>query len=150
MKIDEQTYYEMLNTGINVPYEIGGLLGGTDGVISTYCIDMGVAHGKTCYYPDVEYLNNILEKWTHKGVSLYGFFHTHILGRSELSPGDEEYALSVLKAMPQGIRSLLFPIVIPGAEMVLYRGDLVDNEITFSHEEVILVNIKKENYYGKI
>lgn len=149
MKIKEQVYLDILNSNIGVSNESGGLLGGRKGIIDRYCIDLGIKSGKTCYYPDVVYLNNVLLEWKREGVTLYGFFHTHTLGRTELSPGDKAYAYAVLKAMPTEIKSLLFPVVIPGVEMVLYRGELVDNEIVFSHEDTMLVKIEKENYYGK-
>lgn len=149
MKIEEQVYFEILNSNIGMSNESGGLLGGSEGIIERFCIDLGNTSGKTCYYPDVVYLNNVLLEWKREGVTLYGFFHTHTLGRTELSPGDKAYAYAVLKAMPTEIKSLLFPIVIPGTEMVLYRGKLVDNEIVFLREDAILVKIKKENCYGK-
>lgn len=149
MKIEEQVYFEILNSNIGMSNESGGLLGGRDGIIDRYCIDIGIKSGKTCYYPDVVYLNNVLSEWKREGITLYGFFHTHTLGRTDLSSGDKAYADTVIKAMPSEIDSLLFPIVIPGTEMVLYRGKLVDNEIVFSHEDAVLVKIKKENCYGK-
>ena len=74
MNILEQVYNEIVNSNMGVPYESGGLLGGNNGVISRYCIDAGIVHGQTCYYPNVKYLNGVLSDWMSEGVSFYGFF----------------------------------------------------------------------------
>lgn len=143
MKIEEQVYYEILNSNISLPYESGGLLGGSDNIVSKYCIDVGTAHGETYYCPDVAHLNYVIREWIDDGVTLYGFFHTHPLGNPNMSCGDKEYALSILRAMSPKTKKLLFPVVIPGVDIIFYRGELIDNEIVFSRENTILVKIKK-------
>lgn len=139
MKIKESVYRRVLNEIPCVPPESGGVLGGTDDIISVYCFDMGIKSGEMFYWPDVKFLNAVLRDWHYQGIQFYGIFHSHIEGGGALSEADMRYAMRILSSLPDKNGSLLFPVVIPRKQILFYRGKVVDNKLMISEEIVTCI-----------
>ena len=91
------------------------------------------------YWPDVKFLNEVLHNWNYQGIRFYGIFHSHIEGGNALSEADMRYAIRILGSLPDKNGSLLFPIVIPGKQILFYRGKVVDNKLMLSKENVTCI-----------
>ena len=132
MNISRNIYRHILCSVPSVPPEIGGILGGIDGVISECQIDVGSSAGCGCFYtPNVDFLNCVINKWQMDGILFKGIFHTHFFGVQTLSDGDTAYINAIMQAMPTYITELYFPIVVlPEKRIVPYlatrNGDVVD------------------------
>ena len=79
-------------------YETGGILGtNVKGVITTFCFDKiqnPILHE---YYPNTEYLNDIINKeWRKINVKFIGFVHSH-LNNDKISEQDVIYSREILK-----------------------------------------------------
>lgn len=123
-----------------VPPETGGILGGSEDIISVYAVDDGI---KTIeqydhYFPDTDRLNCIIQNWSKNGIDFYGIFHTHFPGGVTLSNGDKKYITRIMNSMPQQIHHLYFPILLP-KETVVYRADRVDGQIQIVGDDIEIV-----------
>ena len=59
------------------PPEIGGILGGKNGVVTCHVLDYGKTGGSPCSYtPNIAYLNRKIEEWFKDGIEFMGIFHT--------------------------------------------------------------------------
>jgi hypothetical protein len=86
------------------PPEIGGILGGKNGVVTCHVLDYGKTGGSPCSYtPNIAYLNRKIEEWFKDGIEFMGIFHVHFGGAESLSPGDKLYIGQILEAMPEEI-----------------------------------------------
>ena len=122
------------------PPERGGILGGQDGVISTYAIDDGL-QGFDCYaqyYPNVKKLNEIIRNWEKQHIVFYGIFHSHFPGGNQLSLGDERYIRQIMMAMPTEVNTLFFPLVIQ-TSMVGYRADRCGPQIRICCDDIKII-----------
>lgn len=122
MKINSNVYQEILSKLPEKPPEIGGIIGGQNGVVTKYEMDRGTDTGRGCSYaPDVEHLNSTIENWTENGIDFYGIFHTHFFGVRTLSNGDIAYMKKIIEAMPDTKKELIFPVfVLPEKEVIAY------------------------------
>lgn len=71
------------------PPERGGILGGQDGVISTYAIDDGL-QGFDCYaqyYPNVKKLNEIIRNWEKQHIVFLRDISFAFSGRQSIISG---------------------------------------------------------------
>ena len=51
------------------PPEIGGILGGKNGVVTCHVLDYGKTGGSPCSYtPNIAYLNRKIEEWFKDGI----------------------------------------------------------------------------------
>lgn len=108
------------------PPETGGILGGADGeVVSEVLLDCP-AQPPDCfcsYAPNVDFLNGAIAQWRREGIRFMGLFHTHFGGSATLSQADREYIAAIMRAMPEEITSLYFPIyVLPERKLVIYSA----------------------------
>jgi hypothetical protein len=132
MRISKNIFQEIIQAVPFQPPEIGGILGGTNGVISSWQFDSGVASGCGCFYaPNVSKLNQTILHWQNSGIDFLGIFHTHFFGVRSLSNGDIAYINAIMHTMPECIGKLYFPIVVlPEIEMIPYlahrNGKLVE------------------------
>lgn len=103
--------------------ESGGILGATGQVITNVEIDKGLHRAKCSYEPDVNKLNSVIDMWRNQEIDFAGVFHTHFFGVSTLSDGDITYINLIMKAMPDDIDCLYFPIVLPESKQIIpYRA----------------------------
>lgn len=135
-----QNIYDVLCSLPCAPPEIGGILGGKSGIISTYVIDLGldVFDNYDHYYPNVKRLNQIINDWTKQEISFYGIFHSHFSGGEQLSLGDQKYIFQIMMTMPQEVNELFFPIILPNG-MVGYRASRNGAEICICHDDIKII-----------
>lgn len=121
------------------PPEIGGILGGKNGVVTCHVLDYGKTGGSPCSYtPNIAYLNRKIEEWFKDGIEFMGIFHVHFGGAESLSPGDKLYIGQILEAMPEEINCLYFPVVkMPEREMVVYRASNDHGKIKIEKEPIL-------------
>lgn len=68
-----------------------------------------------------EFFNCCIEGWANKGIAFSGIIHTHFAGIKTLSQGDLLYIEKIMKAIPEGVNKIYFPIlVLPEMEIVSY------------------------------
>lgn len=72
MKIYRSIYEQLLNSPL-CPPETGGILGGTNEVISHIAPDRGFGDYDQ-YIPDTERLNKIVNLWAESDISLMGIY----------------------------------------------------------------------------
>lgn len=120
------------------PPEMGGILGGKAGIVSTFIIDTGLDHANHYgrYYPDVQKLNQVINNWAKNGISFYGIFHSHFPGGNQLSPGDKKYIQRIMLSMPPDINTLYFPLILP-AEIVGYQANRSGSQICICRNDII-------------
>jgi len=140
MIIDKNTY-NLINSSITgEPPETGGIIGSTDGeLIDKVVMDVPESPGEyMCYYaPNVDFLNKNIEIWQNEGIEFKGVFHTHFVGVETLSCSDKQYIVAIMRAMPEEIKYLYFPIfVLPDQKMVCYKASLNDCDIEIVRDEV--------------
>lgn len=123
MRIKSKLYNLILDAMPDTPPEIGGIIGGKNGIITACQLDNGIASGGCSYRPDVNKLNMVIEKWEAEGIKFYGLLHTHFFDVKTLSEGDIHYIKIIMEAMPDIVKELYFPIVVmPSKQMVLYKA----------------------------
>lgn len=108
-----------------VPPEAGGIIGAKNGEICIWKYDEGLKERGCVYRPNVDSLNRVIASWTENGYSFMGILHVHFGGSKLLSEGDERYIKKIMKAMPDSVKTLYFPIVVqPEKEFVSYKAFL--------------------------
>lgn len=119
MKISREILSEILNCMPSVPPETGGILGGKDGKICLWKYDKGCSGSGCVYSPNVNILNRIIAKWIEQGYDFMGILHVHFGGSVTLSDGDKRYIEKIMRAMPENINNLYFPIVAQPDKIVV-------------------------------
>ncbi len=141
MRIMTDVYQCILNAIPAVPPEIGGILGGVNGVVCKCQIDTGNPKDCGCFYsPNVNRLNATIQAWQKTEVRFIGMFHTHFFGVSTLSDGDIAYIKTIMAAMPEFISKLYFPIVVmPEKVIVVYLAWRNGMTVEIKSDELIIV-----------
>ena len=110
--------------------ESGGALGESEGVIFDVVFDKGLSDKMCTYEPNVNLLNSAIEKWQENNIAFAGIFHTHFFGVNTLSSEDIAYIKQILRAMPDSISNLCFPLVLPEKEIIIpYTAKKNNNDI---------------------
>lgn len=141
MKILNHTFNDIVKMVPSLPPESGGIIGGTNQIITHYILDSGtnLSNGYDTYAPSILYFNETIQSWQQKGIDFYGIFHSHFPGGTELSNRDKQYIVQIMKAMPCRINHLYFPIVLPGETIIVYRADNIKNRIHIVGEDIELL-----------
>lgn len=140
MHIKKTVYEQLLTYCPDFPPESGGVLGGRNGVVTQFVLDLGLTTTRDDFYiPNVEYCNDVIAMWQTIGIAFYGILHTHPENSKELSPADRAYILSVMQVMPKTIDRLYFPLVFPRVGIRAYSAVRKENNITLKTEDIILV-----------
>ena len=137
--VGEAVIEEILRNLPCEPPETGGILGGSNGTVMCSALDCGKTGGSPCSYtPDIAFLNRKIEEWFKDGIEFMGIFHVHFGGAESLSTGDKLYISRILKAMPERITCLYFPVVkMPEREMVVYRASNDHGKIRIEREPIL-------------
>lgn len=139
LKIISDVFNAIMRQLPDTPPEIGGVIGGKGGVIFAYEMDEGNKQERLCSYaPNVNYVNEVIRKWTKANIDFYGIFHVHFFGIQSLSFGDIAYMNQIIAAMPPLIDKLYFPLfVLPEQEMLLYSIEKQRKEVCKVPFEII-------------
>lgn len=116
---------------------------GTDEVITQFYLDKGLESESHCEYrPDVDALNACIAQWSEQGIEFYGMFHTHFGASKTLSLSDQSYIQAIMRAIPEEITQLYFPIILlPEKQIVSYIATRKQEQITIACDEISLVTI---------
>lgn len=136
MKISRQIYEQLLQLPAVSP-ETGGILGSSGEEIDTMIIDTN--QSSCCngiYTPDVSFLNRCIEKWTAEGIVFMGMFHTHALNWPTLSSEDKKYIQLIMKAMPNFVDRLYFPLIFPSNHMKVFQAIRSEGQIVITEDGV--------------
>lgn len=137
MFISDSIYYKIIFECPAVPPESGGILGGTEGIITQYQFDPSMAvNAYDQYVPSVNKLNHRICGWQNCGIQFYGIYHSHFLGGTNLSNGDIKYINKIMLSMPAGVSTLFFPVVFPQKTMIAYRADRHGNCVHIVRDEI--------------
>lgn len=142
MKIEKHIYKRICSVVADT-VEMGGILGSArSDVITEVAIDnpKESQSNKFEYYPDLEFLNNEIEKWINQGKRFRGFFHTHLYDLKNLSLTDKEYIVKIMKAMAVNGEELYFPIyTVSDSVMTVYKAKLIGREVLIEKDNLIIL-----------
>lgn len=141
MKITESVYKKIYDKFPVPPPEQGGILGIKNGVICEYYHDSSnFITDRAVYEPDVDALNPKIEQWSNQGIEFAGIIHSHLSGQNSLSSGDEEYIKALFKVLPEKVKELYFPIIIPQTgELFTYVVSVQENSIHIRSDKVVII-----------
>lgn len=123
----------------NCKREYGGILGGRDGVITEFVFDRGLCNENIgTYIPDVEFLNNCIEKWQSKNICFYGIIHNHLTEYAELSGEDVRCIETIMNTMPSYIDYLYFPVISSKNVLNAFRAIRTDRGISIVLENIFI------------
>ena len=111
MKITVDVFKNIIQSFPVAPPEHGGIIGGSNGIITEFCYDCAGPVDQAVYEPNADYLNELIGKWKETGVSFYGIIHRHIKDELELSKGDIEYIEFLMSDLDIDTK-IYFPIVV--------------------------------------
>lgn len=132
MQIKKEIYNKMLYSIPLVPPETGGILGMKDGVITQVCFDnSNLQNDRALYIPNIKKLNNQIMVWDEKDITFAGIFHSHMPNQEELSQNDFVYINDVMRAMPDYVKELYFPVVIPKNKIISYKARNQNHKLVF-------------------
>lgn len=122
MIIKREVYEQMIYCH-KVPPEVGGIMGGRNGIIDTIVIDKGnLTDTGIKYIPNVQLMNQYIQKWYMEKINFYGMFHTHLPQWERLSRSDKKYIKKIMNHMPSEIECLYFPLVFPDYMIKSFRA----------------------------
>lgn len=140
MNIFHSTFQQILFTFPNVPPEAGCILGLKNGIISELFFDAGTPrYDAGIYTPNVHVLNQTIADWTPQGIRFCGFAHSHPTEQKDLSTNDIAYIRIIMNAMPKSVKSLYFPLVFPGKEIISFVATRTDNEIVIMPDNITII-----------
>lgn len=139
LKFLKEIFDEIIWTCPNIPPETGGILGSKNGLVVDFLFDKGIKQDfPDQYVPDINKLNKKIENWINVDIEFCGMFHTHFPYGKELSEPDKRYITEILNAVPK--KMLYFPIVFPNKDMIVWKAELLCDQLILSHESIELIN----------
>jgi len=139
MKINNHIYNKILSKCSSISTEAGGIIGGNNGIVTIFYFDKGIERNIPGYYiPNVDLFNLHLSKWQKRNIDFYGIIHSHKNDYENLSSSDKNYIRAIMKAMPNEICFLYFPIVHNNV-ISSYKAIRNYDEIFISNEEIIQI-----------
>lgn len=138
VKIANNILREILNQMPLVPPEAGGIIGGIKGQVCIWQYDSGYTERGCAYRPNVEYLNDVIKEWMDCGFTFMGIVHVHFGGSRGLSDSDISYIERIMRAMPDSIEKLYFPLVVqPQKQWICYAAYRnFRGEVTVTEDEI--------------
>ena len=117
--------------------ECGGILGGRDGIITEFVFDKGLCNKNVgTYVPNVEFLNDCIEKWQAQNICFYGIIHNHLTEYAELSGEDVRCIETIMNAMPTSIEYLYFPVISSKNILNAFKAIRTDKGICIVSENI--------------
>ena len=135
MKILANILHRLLLSYPTVPPENGGILGGTQNIITEYYHDNSIQKDIIAEYsPNTFHLNIKIQDWHKKGIEFYGLIHSHPSFEKTLSLADIDYIMNIMNSIPFNECFLYFPIVIPHETIIPYIAHKKDSDIKISND----------------
>lgn len=136
MKLIWKIYEQLLRLPA-VPPETGGILGSREEGIDRMVIDTNQTSGYNgIYILDISFLNHCIGKWADEGIRFMGMFHTHAPNWPDLSMEDRKYIQQIMKAMPDSIDRLYFPLIFPSNNIKVFLAVRSGEQISITEEDV--------------
>lgn len=141
MYITKNVYDEIPESYSLPPPEQGGILGVKNGIVCEYYHDDSVGTTESAVYvPEVAVLNKKIEEWSAEKITFGGIIHSHLLGQSKLSAGDEEYIKQLFELLSPKINLLYFPIIIPETgDFISFVAERGKNGVTIRPDEIHII-----------
>lgn len=141
MKILKAAYEVLLYNTPLLPPESGGIIGGTNGIVTEIHFDAGQNsnHHPAIYVPNIESLNKVIAEWSLSNIEFYGIFHSHYPQDRTLSTGDIKYIKKIMQVMPSEIQLLLFPIILPRQDVIAYRASNDETGISIACDKIEII-----------
>lgn len=137
MVIEKELYQRILRRFPSVPPESGCILGAKDHIVCSFAYDRGSPRlDMAVYMPNVEALNQVIQRWASEGTQFCGLAHSHPCGQRSLSCSDIAYIHAIMRAMPAGIDQLYFPLVFPGEEIISFVAVRRQNRIDILPDDI--------------
>ena len=90
------------------------------------------------YTPNVEYLNEVIERWQRWRFA--GIVHSHLNNQCTLSSADKAYIEDIMMAMPSDVDYLYFPVyVMPENKLYGYKAERLLNRVIIFEEPVTII-----------
>jgi hypothetical protein len=140
LKILTNLFNNIISFFPNVPPENGGILGGTQNIITEYYHDSSTQKNIIAeYIPNILVLNTQIRTWQKNGIEFYGLIHSHPQSEETLSSADIDYIIDIMKSIPYTEFSLYFPILIPHKTIIPYIVTKKDHNITILKDTLQLI-----------
>jgi hypothetical protein len=139
MVVLKNVYYDIIYRLSHSEYEAGGILGGKDGVISQFILDDGQACYPDKYIPNVLFMNRKIDEWIKNGIEFYGMIHSHLTKVKKLSNEDVIYIKRIMTGMPDYIKELYFPLVIPEHQIVPFIARRSNDTVLLVQDKLQIV-----------
>lgn len=136
MIITPNAYVKLLNQFPSFPPESGAILGGFNGMVKSCVFDKGVSSTAGSYTPDVRCIEETFRIWQTEKLCFLGIAHSH--NGDSLSSGDRQYIETIMRAMPEWVVKLYFPIVKPRKYIVSYSAKKTAHQILISENPIII------------
>ncbi len=138
MKILKTIYDLLLHETPLLPPETGGIIGGSDGIITEAYFDKGnsLLTTPSIYVPNIKVLNQVITNWDKEDIEFCGIFHSHYSRDRALSPGDKKYIKKIMRVMPPQVCYLYFPIILPQKTIIGYRASRCDSNIHIACDKI--------------
>ena len=147
MKIYSEVYEEIIQCP-PVPPEMGGILGMKKGVVCACTYDQPpLQRDRAIYIPNVEFLNKRICEWKEQGISFCGMFHSHPFNQPKLSGEDNEYIKTIFQVMPETVRDLFFPIVLPNVMLLSFHAVRRENTIRIYEDKITIMKRSTNDEY---
>ena len=143
MKITQKMYDLIKNSSNSKQVEIGGILGGlkSDTVSDIVLDEQDISSVcRFTYTPNVQFLNDKIAQWQEEEKTFLGIFHSHFSGCRMLSSMDTEYIENIMRAMPDTVKSLYFPVyTMPDQTLNVYKAKTEKGNTVIEKDELIIV-----------
>lgn len=140
MRIYKEIYDLIADTAQGAcDHEIGAVLGADRGDdICEVVFDRIEDIKRYMYTPNVEYLNEVIERWQRWRFA--GIVHSHLNNQCTLSSADKAYIEDIMMAMPPDMDYLYFPVyVIPENKLYGYKAERLLNRVIILEEPVTII-----------
>lgn len=143
MYITKIAYTKIIRGVAHIPYETGGIIGESNGIVSYVELDVGMEQRgmSKCYYsPNTRKMNMCISVWQKRNINFCGIFHSHLGNNETLSEGDLRYIRRIMFAMPEQIEKLYFPLIaLPQSKMKLFTAVRQEREIKIAGDSYRIV-----------
>ena len=114
MRITAQVYDQMVQSFSQTVSSKAGILGIADGTVCAYMREEVLpAAVRTASDTDADELPGDLSQWSRRGIAFAGLVHGHPAGQDCLSKGDLQSMETLFAELPEDIKCLFFPLVMP-------------------------------------
>lgn len=126
MLITKEIFSSICDTIGCLQPEQGGLIGGSNSVVTSFFFDTDAVTTKASYIPSINQLNNALAQWKAQNIDFLGIIHSHGHRDKRLSARDISFARKILQLNSPELKDILFPLVLPAEgndiiEIIPYR-----------------------------